>query len=105
MERWADPRTYASGLCVPASIGDRLILRAIRESGGSAIAVSEREMAEGQLEMARGEGIFTAPEGGATVAAARRLVAAGEIDAGERVVLVSTGSGLKYGRVPGLRLV
>jgi threonine synthase len=104
MERWADPRTYASGLRVPASIGDRLILRAIRESHGGAVAVADAEMAAGQLEMARGEGIFGAPESGAAVAAARRLVASRMIAPGDRVVLFSTGTGIKYGRVPGLRV-
>ncbi len=102
--RWESPHTYASGLCVPAAIGDRLILQALRESGGTAIAVTDAEMAEGQLAMARGEGIFPAPEGGATVAAARKLAATGTVDRDERVVLFNTGSGLKYPRIPGLRV-
>jgi len=102
--RWIDPHTYASGLRVPAAIGDQLILEAIRESKGTAIAVSDEEMAAAQLEMARGEGIFAAPEGGATLAAARKLVADGWIRAAERVVLLNTGTGLKYPRIPGLRV-
>ena len=57
-EPWVDPRTYASGLRVPAAVGDRLILEALRESHGIAVAVTDREMAAGQLELARGEGIF-----------------------------------------------
>jgi threonine synthase len=102
-ERWVDPRTYASGLRVPAAIGDHLILGAVRASGGTALAVSDEEMAAGQLEMARGEGIFPAPEGGATLAAARKLLAGGWIREDERVVLFNTGSGLKYPEIPGLR--
>ena len=101
---WPEPRTYAAGLRVPTVIGDRLILQALRESGGTALTVTEDEMARAQLEMARGEGIFPAPEGGATLAAARRLAASGEIDAEERVVLFNTGSGLKYPKIPGLRV-
>jgi len=100
--RWEHPRTYAAGLRVPSAIGDSLILSAIRESGGTAIAVTDEEMAAGQLEMARGEGIFPAPEGGATLAALKRLIETEKIDSGETVVLFNTGSGLKYPRIPGL---
>jgi len=103
-EPWRDPRTYASGLRVPTVLGDRLILQALRESGGTALAVTDDEMAAGQLEMARGEGIFPAPEGGATLAALRRLVERGDVARDERVVLFNTGSGLKYPNVPGLRV-
>ena len=95
-ERWTRPRTYASGLCVPAAIGDHLILSAVRESGGTALSVSDRAMARGQARMGRLEGIFAAPEGGATVAAAEALAARGWIAPYERVVLFNTGSGLKY---------
>ncbi len=101
---WPDPRTYAAGLQVPTVIGDRLILQALRASGGTALTVTEDEMAQGQLEMARAEGIFPAPEGAATLAAARRLIASGQIGTEERVVLFNTGSGLKYPRIPGLRV-
>lgn len=101
-EPWRDPATYASGLRVPSAIGDRLILAALRESDGTAVAVTDEEMAAGQLDMARGEGVFGAPEGGATVAAARRLAADGWIRRNERVVLFNTGTGLKYPDVPGL---
>jgi threonine synthase len=103
-ERWDNPRTYASGLRVPSAIGDTLILDALRESGGSAVAVTEEEMADGQLDMARGEGIFPAPEGGATVAAVRGLLANGKLDPDESIVLFNTGSGLKYPHIPGLRV-
>jgi len=101
-ERWVDPQTYASGLRVPAAIGDHLILDAVRASGGTALAVGDLEMAREQQVMARSEGIFPAPEGGATVAAARRLASRGWIRRDERVVLFNTGSGLKYPEIPGL---
>jgi threonine synthase len=101
---WDKPRTYASGLRVPASLGDTLILQALTESGGTAIAVSDDEMAEAQLELARGEGVFACPEGGATWAAARKLVAAEFIAPTDVVVLFNTGTGLKYPKVPGLRV-
>jgi threonine synthase len=104
-EPWPDPRTYANGLCVPSAIGDRLILQVLQESNGSALAVSDPEMAAGQLELARGEGIFAAPEGGALVAALRRMIEQGQIGADERVVLFNTGTGLKYPKIPGLRLL
>ena len=99
-----DAHTYASGLRVPAPFGDALILQALRESGGTAIAVSDDEMAKGQLDLARGEGVFACPEGGATLAAARKLVAAGFILPSDKLVLFNTGTGLKYPRIPGLRV-
>jgi threonine synthase len=101
---WADARTYASGLRVPAPLGDALILQALRESGGTAVAVSEEEMAAAQLELARGEGVFACPEGGATLAAARKLVASGFIAPSDTLVLFNTGTGLKYPKIPGLRV-
>jgi threonine synthase len=103
-ERWAEPHTYACGLQVPAAIGDELILTALQESRGTAIAVKDDEMAAAQLEMARGEGIFPAPEGGATLAAAKALVADGWIGKGDSVVLFNTGTGLKYPSIPGLKI-
>jgi threonine synthase len=99
---WPDPRTYASGLRVPSPQGDRLMLRVLRESRGVALAVSDPEMAAAQLDVARGEGLFMAPEGAATWVAARRLAEAGALGADDRVVLFNTGSGLKYPRIPGL---
>ncbi len=102
--RWDAPRTYASGLCVPSAIGDTLILEILRASQGTALAVSDDAIARAQLELARREGLFGAPEGGATVAAAQALVARGAIGPRERVVLFNTGSGLKYPRIPGLHV-
>ena len=88
--------TMASGLRVPKAIGDFLILDAIRESGGSAISVTDDELIAGARELARREGIFAAPEGGACVPALRKLIERGKIQPGERVVLFNTGSGIKY---------
>jgi threonine synthase len=77
-------------------VGDFLILRALRESGGTAIAVSDGEMLEAADLIGRTQGIFACPEGAATLVAARQLHAQGWIADGERVVLFNTGSGLKY---------
>jgi threonine synthase len=101
---WDNARTYASGLRVPAPAGDALILQALKESAGTALAVTDEEMAAGQLELARGEGVFACPEGGATIAAVRRLVSSGFLSRTDRVVIFNTGTGLKYPRVPGLRV-
>jgi threonine synthase len=95
-EAWEQASTLADGLRVPRAIGDFLILRAIRESGGAAVAVPDVEMVEGMLQLGRTAGISAAPEGGATVAAARRLLADGTIAASESVVLFNTGGALKY---------
>jgi threonine synthase len=93
---WDDARTVASGLRVPAPFADALILRAIRESGGTAVAVSEEDMLDGMSQMAETEGCFACPEGGATLAALRQLRASGEVKPHERAVVFNTGSGLKY---------
>ena len=95
-EPWENASTLADGLRVPAAVGDFLMLRALRESGGTAVAVSDAEMLDGAHLMGRTEGIFAAPEGGASVAAARKLLSQGWIEAGESVVLFNTGSGHKY---------
>ena len=100
-EPWQGAATYASGLRVPAAVGDYLILRAVRESGGAAIAVSEDEIAAHAARINATEGIFAAPEGGATLAALMRLRERGEVGSGERIVLFNTGTGLKYPLAPG----
>ncbi|HEY7834575.1 MAG TPA: threonine synthase [Ktedonobacterales bacterium] len=100
-EPWQGAATYASGLRVPAAVGDYLILRAVRESGGTAIAVSEDEIAAHAGLINRLEGIFAAPEGGATLAALVRLRERGDVRADERFVLFNTGTGLKYPLAPG----
>jgi len=88
--------TVASGLRVPKAIGDFLILDAIRESDGMAIAVTDEELVAGAREIARKEGIFAAPEGGACLPALRKLLDKGRVKVDERVVLFNTGSGIKY---------
>ena len=91
-----DPHTMAAGLRVPAAVGDFLVIRAVRESGGTAVTVSDEEMVDGMVDMARIEGVFAAPEGGATLAAMRKLVERGLISKDERVVLLVTGNAHKY---------
>jgi threonine synthase len=93
---WENPATVADGLRVPRAIGDFLILRAVRESGGTALAVSDAAMIDGMLELGGTEGISAAPEGGAALAAIRTLVADGTIQSRDRVVLFNTGGALKY---------
>jgi len=95
-EAWVDAATYASGLRVPGAIGDFLMLRALRESGGGAVAVRDRDMAEWVLRIGADTGIFAAPEGGATAAAVPILLSRGMISPSDEVVLFNTGSGLKY---------
>lgn len=90
------PHTCASGLRVPGPIGDRWMLRTIRETGGTAIAIDDDTLLEATRQLARDEGIFAAPEAGALVAACRQLLKSGELRADEQVVLFLTGSGLKY---------
>jgi len=93
---WEDATTHAHGLRVPKALADFVILRDLRESGGAAVAVSEREIVEGVREAAATEGIFMAPEGGACVAGARRLRESGHLAPDDRVVLFNTGTGYKY---------
>jgi threonine synthase len=93
---WEGATTLAHGLRVPKALGDFLILRALRESHGSAIAVSEAEIIEGVKLIARTEGLFVAPEGGACVSAAMKLTASGHLSKGDSVVIFNTGTGFKY---------
>jgi threonine synthase len=93
---WEHAATVADGLRVPRAIGDFLILRAVRESGGTAVSVSDRAMIDGMLEIGSAEGISAAPEGGAALAAIKRLVQNGTIRPHESVVLFNTGGALKY---------
>lgn len=93
---WADAETEAYGLRVPSALGDFLILRALRESGGGAVAVSDQEMVKGARELSGREGVAASIEGGATLAGLRRLMGSGEIQPGERVVLFNTGNFLTY---------
>jgi len=93
---WEGAHTIACGLRVPGAFADRLILRAIRASKGTALAVSDAEILACQKEMAAREGVFAAPEGAATLAAVQHLLASGWVGRHERVVLFNTGTGLKY---------
>jgi threonine synthase len=95
-EPWADPWTIASGLRVPAPLGGALMLRAIRESGGSAVAVSDEVLSRYATEISRLEGLDLSPEGGATFAAAAELLRQGVLRADDRVVLFNTGAGWLY---------
>ncbi|MBT8487666.1 MAG: threonine synthase [Gemmatimonadetes bacterium] len=95
-ETWQGAQTYASGLRVPGAVGDFLILRALRESGGGAVAVPDHVMADWVAKVGADTGVFMAPEGGATAAAVPMLMAKGLISADDEVVLFNTGSGLKY---------
>jgi threonine synthase len=95
-ELWPNARTIADGLRVPKAVGDFLVLRAVRESGGIALAVTDTEMVSAMRELGSREGISAAPEGGASLQALKRLVAEGRVGADETVVLFNTGGALKY---------
>jgi threonine synthase len=94
-EPWSDAQTIAAGIRVPSAIGDYLMLRAVRDSGGTAIAVPDEEIIEAQGSLARLSGILPALEGAATYAALPHLVRSGFLAGDERVVLFNTGTGLK----------
>lgn len=93
---WAKASTVAFGITVPKALGDFLVLEAVYRTNGCAVAVSDEEILEQQGRLARSEGLFVCPEGAATVAAASRLREDGWIKPGESVVLLNTGSGIKY---------
>ena len=95
-EPWLNPRTSAYGLRVPSPIGGFLCLRALRETGGTAVAVPEAQIAGAAAELSRRSGIDVCPEGGAAWAALHRLRKDGFVAPGDRVVLFNTGTGLKY---------
>jgi threonine synthase len=89
-------QTIASGLRVPRAIGDFIILNILRESQGTAIAISDQELLQGVKEIAASEGVFAAPEGGACLIALKKLLEQDFISQDDRVVLFNTGSGIKY---------
>jgi threonine synthase len=95
-ERWENAATIAAGMRVPAAIGDYLVLTALRESGGTAITVSDDEMREGMVLAATREGVFGSPESGAAVIAARKLRETGFLHADDLTVIFATGSGLMH---------
>jgi threonine synthase len=93
---WQDASTVAFGITVPKALGDFLVLESVYETGGVAVAVGDEELIAGVHDLARAEGTFICPEGGATVAAARRLREQGWLSAHDEVVLLNTGAGIKY---------
>jgi threonine synthase len=93
-EFWESAETIAAGLRVPKSFADRMILCSIRESGGTAVAVSDAAILAAQQQLARLEGVFACPEGAATLAALDSLLESQEISPDENVLLLNTGSGL-----------
>jgi len=95
-ERWEDAHTIAAGIRVPKAIGDFLILRAVRQSGGKAVAVGDPAILRAADDCARKDGLLLCPEGGATLAAYRQALADGLIDEEDEVVLFNCATGLKY---------
>lgn len=95
-EMWQNARTVADGLRVPKAIGDFLVLRAVRESGGTAIAVSDADMVTSMKELGAREGISAAPEGGAALHALKVLLRDGRVTPDQTVVVFNTGGALKY---------
>lgn len=93
---WLGAQTIASGLRVPKSFADKLIMQDIYSSQGTAVAVSDEAILEAQNKLGKTEGIFAAPEGAATLAALEKLIQGGWVQSNERIVLFNTGSGLKY---------
>ena len=95
-DEFPNAHTTASGLRVPKAIGDFLIIDALRASGGTAIAVTDKDLIDATKEIGAAEGIFCAPEGAACLPALKKLIASGSVKPDERVVLFNTGSGVKY---------
>jgi threonine synthase len=93
---WTDARTIADGLRVPKAIGDFLVLRALRESGGTAVAVSDDSMVAAMRDLGAKEGVSAAPEGGAALEALKVLIRDGRIGPSDSVVIFNTGGALKY---------
>ncbi len=96
VDPWPNAQTIADGLRVPSPFADYLILEALRETGGTALAVEDREMVDGMYELATDEGIIACPEGAATLVALKRLVSQGFLGSDDTIVLLNTGSGYKY---------
>src|SRR6516164_7791364 len=94
--RWENANTFAAGIRVPQAVGDFLILRAVRESGGFATAVSDAAIAEAWREVATEDGLLLCPEGAATYAAYKQALTDGRVRPSDRVVLFNCASGLKY---------
>jgi threonine synthase len=94
--RWQDAHTFAAGIRVPQAVGDFLILRAVRDSGGFATAVDDEAIMQAWREVAAEEGLLLCPEGAATYAAYKQAIAEGRVGPGERAVLFNCATGLKY---------
>ena len=94
--RWQDAHTFAAGIRVPQAVGDFLILRAVRDSGGFATAVDDEAIMRAWREVAAEEGLLLCPEGAATYAAYKQAIAEGRVGPGERAVLFNCATGLKY---------
>ena len=97
---WEDAHTFAAGIRVPIAVGDFLILRAVRESGGFAIAVPDEEILAARAEVAREEGVLLCPESAATYVAYKQALADGRVKPDERAVLYNCATGLKYAMPP-----
>ena len=95
-EPWENAQTMAAGIRVPGAIGDYLILGAIRESNGGALTVTDDEIRHYMGVVASLEGIFVCPEGAATVVALNKLLISGDLSPDDNILLLNTGSGLKY---------
>jgi threonine synthase len=95
-EPWPDPRTFAAGIRVPKALGDFIVLKALRESDGIAIAVTEQEIAQSMQAAGGAEGMLVCPEGGAAIAGTKKLRRDGWIRQDDEVVVFNTGTGLKY---------
>ena len=93
---WKNASTFASGLRVPKPYGDAVMLEILRESGGVALSVTDKQLLDSILDWGRNEGIFLSPEGAAAVAGYDRLLQTGYLKPTDRVVLFNTGAGLKY---------
>lgn len=95
-EPFADARTVAFGITVPKALGDFLVLEAVYRTEGTAVAVTDEELLAAQGELARAEGAFVCPEGAACFAAVRQLRDGGWLTGNEEVVVLNTGTGVKY---------
>ncbi len=95
-EPWQNAQTVAAGIRVPSGIGDYLILRALRESSGGAVTVTDDEIRWYMKQIASLEGMFVCPEGAATAAALSKLLASQELSPDDNILLLNTGAGLKY---------
>ncbi|MCY0875941.1 MAG: threonine synthase [Firmicutes bacterium] len=95
-QEWKDPHTVAFGMRVPKALGDFLILDVLRQTGGAAITVTDQELTQERAATVARDGLHVCPEGAAALAGARKLRASGYIKEGERVLVMNTGSGLKY---------